>query len=249
MHAFKLNISIHKWLSLIVGLQLLIWLATGLYFNLMDHGKATGNALRVHMQHEGNLPNFELLAVSELESAPPLELKLVWLFQRPYYHAIYERGQHNYQLRQSALFDATTGNQHALTDKQVLTLAQGSYSGSGKVGVPVLVEPPFSDYIAQQNPMWKVDVDDEVNTTIYLDAVTGQILRHVNDDSRLKDLMMKLHFMDYGNTGGFNHWLIIAFAVATLMLSCTGIIWLVQQYKKGVLKINWRKKRKHNVVT
>ncbi|WP_448547692.1 PepSY domain-containing protein [Thalassotalea fusca] len=243
MQAFKLNIAVHKWLSLIVGLQLLIWLATGLYFNLMDHSKATGNAFRVHAHHEGNLPSFDLVATSELQSEPPLELKLVWLLQQPYYHLIYERGQHNYQSRHSTLFDATTGKQHALTAQQVFTLAQDSYSGTGKLNTPVLAEPPFSDYVGQQNSMWMVAVDDEVNTTIYMDAVTGQVLRHANDDSRLKDLMMKLHFMDYGNSGGFNHWLIIVFAIATLILSSTGVIWLVQQYRKGALKFSRRKKR------
>ena len=35
--------KLHKWLSLLVGLQLLVWLGTGLYFNLMDHQKASGN--------------------------------------------------------------------------------------------------------------------------------------------------------------------------------------------------------------
>ena len=36
---FKLSTvkSLHKWLSLLVFVQLLIWLGTGLFFNLMDH--------------------------------------------------------------------------------------------------------------------------------------------------------------------------------------------------------------------
>ena len=32
--------KIHKWLSLLVGLQLLIWIGSGLFFNLMDHDKS-----------------------------------------------------------------------------------------------------------------------------------------------------------------------------------------------------------------
>ena len=41
--------TIHKWLSLLVGLQLLIWLGTGLYFNLMDPVEASGNEYRVRV--------------------------------------------------------------------------------------------------------------------------------------------------------------------------------------------------------
>ena len=38
--------SLHKWLSLLVFIQLFIWLGTGLFFNLMDHDKAGGNQYR-----------------------------------------------------------------------------------------------------------------------------------------------------------------------------------------------------------
>ena len=38
--------KLHKWLSLLVGIQLLLWLGTGLFFNLMDPQKASGNQYR-----------------------------------------------------------------------------------------------------------------------------------------------------------------------------------------------------------
>ena len=37
---------LHKWASLLVGLQLMIWLLTGLYFNVVDHETASGNIYR-----------------------------------------------------------------------------------------------------------------------------------------------------------------------------------------------------------
>lgn len=238
MRLYKLNTSVHKWLSLIVGLQLLVWLGTGLYFNLMDHGKASGNEFRTHTHHQGNVADFTLIPVSKIQSGSPLEVKLIWFSHQPYYHFIFDKGQHSYQKRDSLLFDAVTGKQINLSQKQILTLAQSSYSGTGQLASAVLTQPPFADHVRQQNPMWVVAVEDENNTTIYLDSITGQILGHANDDSRLKDLMMTLHFMDYANSGGFNHWWIIAFAFATLFLSITGITWLIQQYQNGLLKLS-----------
>ena len=249
MRLYKLNTSVHKWLSLIVGLQLLIWLGTGLYFNLMDHSKASGNEFRVHSHNVGNIADFNLIPVSEVNSDSPLEIKLIWVLDQPYYHFIFEKGQHSYQKQHSKLFDAITGKQFNLSEKQILTLARNSYSGLGQLTNPVLMQPPFSDYVRQRNPMWQVAVRDENNTTIYLDSITGQILRHANDDFRLKELMMKLHFMDYGSSGGFNHWWIIAFAFATLFLSITGITWLIQKYKNGLLKLNWTHNKQKIAVT
>lgn len=249
MQGNKLNTSVHKWLSLIVGLQLIVWLGTGLYFNLMDHRKASGNERRVVAHQRGNVADFNLMPVSHIQSRSPLEVKLIWVLHQPYYHFIFDRGQHSYQKRDSALFDAVTGKQITLSQKQILTLAQSSYSGTGQLASAVLTQPPFSDHVRQQNPMWVVAVGDENNTTIYLDSITGQILRHANDDFRLKDLMMTLHFMDYGNSGGFNHWWIIAFAFATLLLSITGITWLIQQYQNGLLKLSWYRNKQKIAVT
>lgn len=249
MQLYKLNTSIHKWLSLIVGLQLLVWLGTGLYFNLMDHSKASGNEFRVHSHHAGNVSDFNLIPVSAINSDSPLQVELIWILHQPYYHFIFDKGQHSYQKRDSVLFDAVTGKPFNLTQKQILTLAQNSYSGSEQLTSLVLTQPPFSDYVGQQNPMWVATVGDENNTTIYLDSITGKILRHANDDFRLKDLMMTLHFMDYGNSGGFNHWWIIALAFATLFLSITGITWLIQQYQNGLLKLSWNRNKQKIAVT
>ena len=243
----------HKWLSVLVGIQLIIWLVTGLYFNLMDANLASGNEHRVRVQYDHNLAAFDLISIanvspSKLEKgdidasfdAPvdnPIKVEQIWLLGKPYYHFVYQVGAHSYQKRDSELFNAVNGEDVKLSPSQVLTIAEQSYSGSGALSKPILRQPPFDDYVAQQNPMWQVDVKDENNTTIYLDEVTGQVLRHVNDDSRLKALMLKLHFMDYGNTGGFNHWLIICFAVATLFLSVTGMVWLVELLKRDLGKI------------
>jgi len=237
MQMFKLNKSLHKWLSLVVGIQLIIWLGTGLYFNLMDHKKASGNALRVHAHHENKLSDFTLIPIAELDATAALEVELLWAFNRPYYQLVFERGQHSYQKSRSTLIDAVSGEVKTFQQQEIAQLALSSYSGDGKVSNVALTNPPFSDYVQQQNPMWKVTLEDDLNTVIYLDGITGKVIRHANDDYRLKDLMLMLHFMDYGKSGGFNHWLIIAFAVATLLLSLTGITWLIQLYKNGMLKV------------
>ena len=245
MRLFRLNITIHKWLSLVVGLQLLIWLTSGLYFNLMDEGKASGNAHRVFAEQGISNAEIELIALSDIEVDSPIGVKLIWILAQPYYQFTFKQGEHSYQKRHSILFDALTGKEFNLSKQQALTLAQQSYSGTGRLTTAELAQPPFADDVKQQNAMWKIAVEDDMNTTIYLDGVTGQVLRHVNDDARLKDLMLKLHFMDYFDSGGVNHWLIVAFAIATLFLSITGIIWLIRHYQHGGLTWgSWSKKNR-----
>ena len=35
--------TLHKWAAVLVGIQFMIWLGSGLYFNFMDHKKAAGH--------------------------------------------------------------------------------------------------------------------------------------------------------------------------------------------------------------
>ena len=233
MRWFKFNISLHKWLSLVVGIQLLIWIGTGLYFNLMDHKKASGNTQRVHVEHEVGVLDSRFFPLSDLQTQAPIEVDLLWILNRPYYQLVYEKGEHSYQVRRSQLFDAISGAPFTLNKNQALTIARRSYSGMGVLSEARFLQPPFSDDVKQQNPLWQIKANDKYNTVIYLDGVNGRVARHVTDDVRLKDLMMKLHFMDYFNTGGFNHWLIIVFALGTLILSVTGVTWLIKQWQSG----------------
>ena len=272
MASFKLKAWVHKWLSVLVGIQLLIWLVTGLYFNLMDAEKASGNELRgakpSHLVPEESAGRdaifLQMIPVKELAlgerashpTEPLKKIELVWVLEHPYYHVISHQGPHAFQPRSSLLFDAVSGDRAALTPAQISQIAHISYIGDSPLSRPELMQPPFSDFAAQLNPMWKVSANDKNNTVIYLDSVTGQVIKHVNDDTRLKALMFKLHFMDYGlhfmdydSTGGFNHGLIITFAISALMLSVSGVMLLLQRYQQGSLALSiFSKKRSVSVL-
>lgn len=242
MKLMKVTMTLHRWVSLIVGIQLLIWLSTGLYFNLMDTDKVSGRGNQTNVAHAGNLSAFRLISPASIDSAPVQAVKLIWINQHPYYHFIYSQGEHTYQKRQSSLFDAVSGSPFTLSAKMAYDIAKASYSGNGKLEDAVKVTPPIADDVKQQNPVWMVRVDDELDTAIYIDEVSGRVIRHVNDHARLKDLMLKLHFMDYGDSGGFNHVLIVIAALLALGLSVTGSIWLYKLYRTGQLRIISRRR-------
>lgn len=227
----------HKWLSLLVGLQLLIWLATGLYFNLMDHDKASGNQYRQSVIAEVPEVKPGFYPLQLLPGKSPLKVDVVWVAGHPYYQLYYSLPEHNYQLRESQMRNAITGEPWLLDAQTAQRLAEASYTGPGQASQAELLTPPFADLVRQQNPLWQVSFDDEINTVVYLDKDTGQVVRHINDHARLKDLMLKLHFMDYFNTGGFNHPLIILVGLMTLGLSLTGITWLFQRFRQGQLRL------------
>ena len=52
MHWIK---KIHKWASVIVGIQFLLWLLSGIYYNLMDSSKAYGHTYKNHGHAGGEI--------------------------------------------------------------------------------------------------------------------------------------------------------------------------------------------------
>ncbi|WP_105167469.1 PepSY domain-containing protein [Pseudoalteromonas sp. T1lg23B] len=234
---FKLNTSLHKWLSLLVGIQLLIWLGTGLYFNLMDHQKASGSVHLRSVDHNAATHSKPLMPLSQLAFDNAKQLKLLWILGHPYYQLTFESGAHGYQHKDVTLVDAHSGDIRPLSETLVRTIALKSYDGAVSITSAHLLTPPIDELPREENPVWQVKLDDANHTNVYIEASSGAVLGHFNDDRRLHDLMLKLHFMDYFNTGGFNHWLIIVFAIASLLLSMTGITWLVERFKSGQLRI------------
>jgi hypothetical protein len=240
----RLNKTIHKWLSLFVGIQLIIWLLTGLYFNLMDHEKATGNSLSKPVVHAGNIQHFNLLPVDDLTELSPRSLHFIWILGKPYYELNYNQKPHSYQYKNRLVIDATNGQPFQITENTAKHIAQLSLTSDSDVLAATLVTPPIDELPGQQNELWKVSVNNQADTHIYIDAFTGRVVSHVDDERRLRDFMFMLHFMDYGKSGGFNHWLIVLFAVSALILSLTGILWLVQLLKNKQLTLTLSSKKK-----
>tara|TARA_B100002003_G_scaffold70485_1_gene65783 strand:+ start:821 stop:1819 length:999 start_codon:yes stop_codon:yes gene_type:complete len=223
----------HKWLALLVSIQLLVWLITGFYFNSLMNS-ADNITTRQPVQHEGYLPGRELYPLKAIDAPPPLAVSVIWVLGAPYYQFEYNQPLHTYFPHHRRLFDAITGTSWQISAEQVATIAHQAYAGSARAGEPVLLKPPIDDLPRQQNPLWQVRFADEFNTAVYLDALTGHVIRHTNDRQRFDELMYTLHFIDYTRTGFFNHPLIIIFAIATSLLALSGGYLLISRSRPRV---------------
>ena len=223
----------HKWLALLVSIQLLVWLITGFYFNSLMNS-ADNIATRQPVQHEGYLPGRELYPLKAIDAPPPLAVSVIWVLGAPYYQFEYNQPLHTYFPHHRRLFDAITGTSWQISAEQVATIAHQAYAGSARAGEPVLLKPPIDDLPRQQNPLWQVRFADEFNTAVYLDALTGHVIRHTNDRQRFDELMYTLHFIDYTRTGFFNHPLIIIIAIATSLLALSGGYLLISRSRPRV---------------
>jgi len=234
---------LHKWLSLVVFIQLFIWLITGLFFNLMDHDKARGNQYRQALSVQDINPQ-RLVNVTKLlarADKPVVSVNLVQRLSTPYYLLSHEKGLYKHFYSSHSLINAYTGQLKVVDEVMAKTIAKSSYSGSAAITTVNLVHPPIADLLKEKNSLWQVNFSDEVNTSVYVNATSARLVAHSNDNRRFVDFFFMLHFMDYSllsNERGFNNWQIIFFALVTLLFCLTGMIWTIELAVKGRYKLN-----------
>jgi len=233
---------LHKWLSLLVFIQLFIWLGSGLFFNLMDHDKARGNQYRQAIP-TSEIDGLLLVNTSEViaqSSKAIISIDLVQRLSQPYYLVSHEKGLYKHFYSDNSLIDAYTGQAKQVDSVMAQTIAKASYSGLAKVTSVNLMQPPIVDLLKEKNTLWQVNFADEVNTSVYINADSARLIAHSNDDRRFVDFFFMLHFMDYAllnDDSGFNNWQIIFFALITLLFCLTGMIWTIELAVKGRYKL------------
>jgi len=189
-----LSRSVHKWLALFVGLQLLVWAITGFYMVAIDldfiHGDPLVRNLRTPVgSTKGVLP------VAQLAGQYP-EVTLVSLHSLPILSApVYELTAAGRRV----LVDATSGQQLSpLSSGMIRQLARSYYAGNGRLSAIQLLEHEVPMEVrGRAAPLWRADFDDWLETTLYLHPDTGALVARRHRLWRWYDFLWMLHIMDY----------------------------------------------------
>ena len=195
MKPSRFSRSLHKWLTLFVGLQLLVWAVTGFYMVAIDldfiHGDSLVRNLRTPIDR-----TTRVVPVSELTSRYP-QITLVSL------HSLPDLNTPVYELTaagRKVLVDAANGQQLSpLSSGMIRQLARSYYAGSGELSAVQLLEHEVPMEVrGRAPPLWRADFDDWLQTTLYLQPDTGALVARRHRWWRVYDFLWMLHIMDYG---------------------------------------------------
>jgi uncharacterized iron-regulated membrane protein len=213
--------SIHKWVGVVIGIQVLLWVAGGLVMSAFPIELVRGETLTAP-----SLPvpiGGDEFAV-QLQDAivahgPVTSLRSLRIAGRLYFEA----------QRTDApllLIDARDGALLAGIDEPLAReVARRDFTGDGAIISAVLLDERPGEYRGPV-PVWQLRFDDARDTAIYVSATNGQVLARRNDVWRLYDFFWMLHIMDYRERVDFNHGLLIGASAIALVLSATGF-WLL----------------------
>lgn len=215
---------LHLWTSIALGLQLLLWSVSGLYFSLWGHHALMAHQHFQQPNYRAAVPNLAYIRDIPRMSDPIERQVLVPRGQRWQWRVT--TSQHTYYL------DANSLEKWRTSVEEAQQMASLSYLGSGNLKHVHLYEHGHPDLIGRSDAMYEVAFSDTLRTRAYVSVDTGDVLTHRNKYWRLHDWMFRLHFMDYTGKRDFNNSLIVFFAGGTIWFALTGILVTVRVQRK-----------------
>lgn len=221
--------AVHKWLALVVGVQVLFWVASGLFFAVFP-------IERVRSEHR--IAEAPVVALEAATLASPKDLTA--LLRAPPTRITYERDATG---RMVAVAEFESGRPSLidlagpeivspLSETRARELARAHVADAPAVRDIRLVEEGSPEYRGAL-PAWRVALEDAEGLVVYVAADTGRITARRSDLWRTYDALWALHIMDWRDHENFNNGLLIAASFLALVVTIAGFILFPYRIKFG----------------
>jgi hypothetical protein len=194
MRAKKFTRNLHRYLSIFVSIQLLLWTISGIYFAYNKIELVRGEQYRLPKNVEYRI--FDRLGISIIETI--------------------EYGEKSYKTYPDGnLIKPLTKEEAIKITAQKTTLIP--------LEVSLITELyPGAEYRGSL-PVYKVKTDTKDDINVYVGYMTGDIGSIRSDSWRIWDLMWSLHIMDYRERNNINNILLRILSILALVTSISGI--------------------------
>lgn len=228
--------KIHKWLALLMAVQILFWFLSGLFFAWFpiekvrsEHAKAEQVAAPVPLDEAA--AGLARLRGAGLAGAETVEVRR--LLGRPVAVLRPHEGP-------PVLYDLADARRLSPVPMTLAAqIAEADHAGDLRAARVSRVTEATTEYRGAL-PAWRVDFDDGANRAIYVAADTGQVTARRSTLWRTYDFLWGLHIMDWRGHEDFNTWLLIAATLLGLVVIVSGIVMLPSRL--GLTRW-WRRRR------
>ena len=217
----------HRWLGLIVSIQLLMWTASGLFFSIPDITDVRGEqylaqSYSININKEARENIVPISAIVDIAKVNLEANETVLLKHRA--------GRLIYQVEKNApekklIFDALTGQPMTyITSTEALAIVVDRTKLSPTEAVLINEPKTGSEFRGRDLPLYKVTVTKPKKGIVYVDPVTGEIAAIRTKLWRAWDFLWSLHIMDYQERDDFSQWLLRLFSALGVLTVLSGII-------------------------
>ena len=188
--------KIHRYLSIFIAIQLLLWTISGIYFAYNKIEMVRGEQYRLPLETEYRI--FKRLGQEIIEkNENGLKTYLTYPDNLPV----------NNLLPNEAI--------NIAKEKTSLNPTEVSLIETAERG---------AEFRGRRLPIYKVSTDTKDDINIYIDPITGDVAAIRSDSWRAWDLLWALHIMDYQDRDNINNILLKIFSILALVSSISGVI-------------------------
>jgi uncharacterized iron-regulated membrane protein len=216
------SIRLHKWIALVVAIQVLGWVAGGLFMTAAPIQRVRSEHRIAHRSAPAldlvkTLPLAEVVKRAELGAVSEATLKSTP--RGPIWSLVSDFGG-------EAWYDAVTGeNVDEISEAQARAAAVADYDGPGKPVKLVRYDSAPAES-GTTGTVWRVEFDDPERTSLYLSAYTGETLSRRSNLWRVYNFFYQIHIMNFTPGQNYNHPLIVGVTALTLAVVVTGVVLL-----------------------
>ncbi|MGB1459971.1 MAG: PepSY domain-containing protein [Gammaproteobacteria bacterium] len=188
--------KIHRYLSIFIAIQLLLWTISGIYFAYNKIEMVRGEQYRLPLETEYRI--FKRLGQEIIEKN--------------------ENGLKTYLTYPDNL---PVNN---LLPSEVINIAKEKTSLNPTEVSLIETAERGAEFRGRRLPIYKVSTDTKDDINIYIDPITGDVAAIRSDSWRAWDLLWALHIMDYQDRDNINNILLKIFSILALVSSISGVI-------------------------
>lgn len=224
--------KLHRWLGLLMALQIIAWMASGFYFSIFPIEEIRGEHLtRAPVQPEAAQlaampPPAALGRAVDEALGPGWELSSVDLVVRGGQAVWRVAGEQAGEPFRRLLRPDGRGLMPMLSAQEARERARDMLAVPASDGRVEWLETVAEDSEIRGRPLpvWKVAFEEPESVHLYIDPWTGDLLARRTDRWRLFDFFWMLHIMDFSAREDFNHPLLQLSAVFGLVIALSGVL-------------------------
>jgi hypothetical protein len=227
--------KIHKWLALLMALQILFWFVSGLFFAVFPIERVRSE--HVIAEQPARPVPFDVAADGLLRlgsagvTGERVEIRTV--LDRPVAVVAGRDGR-------PVLYDLASARRISpLSISAAARIAEADHRGGARAARIEQVASHSPEYRGPL-PAWRVEFDDGANRALYVAADTGAVAARRSTLWRVYDFLWGLHIMDWRGHEDFNSPLLVVATALGLIVIATGFI----MFPSRLGYTAWRRRRK-----
>ena len=201
--------TFHKYLSLAISIQLLLWTISGIYFAFNKIELIRGEQYILEQENtEVNLKKFT--ASFKANNITILKRLDEWILkvEDPVVHYI----------------DLKGNKLNSLNSEEAKQIVKNKTSLIPLIAVKIESPSKGSEFRGRNLPMFKVTTNSNDEVNVYIDALSGEVAAIRSDSWRIWDFLWGTHIMDYSERENIDNLLLKIFSILALISALSGIV-------------------------